>query len=390
MAGTWKKLILYLIIASAMTSVACTGTCHAASRCVKCHEKLFNTKISEHTVHRPFMEQRCDVCHEQKLPQQAAQETTTWKMSGELNKGTNLIPLSALWQNYEIVVRLQDMSGLYRIDKKLIFDRLEGLKTTKYMSQNEILNPQVNDVHRDIFISASLTWDTPCPSRCEIHYGTDGSPDEILYETTYSIHHHIEIQGLKKGREYHAFIRAEGINHETTESQQVSFNTKKETVASSHPSKGGKPAGNSGLTINKAALVKIGSKPFLMLDLNRNALVRLGLNNSTHISHDVSDTVTSARAWHPKLLSLYEAGYLNCKKCHKNSDRDSHPVNIRLLPEMNPPKDFVTAMGKVTCVSCHDPHGSQYAFSLRRNNTALCQGCHKATQYAANKYQVPN
>ncbi len=390
MPGTWKKNITFFIIASGMTIMALTGISLADSHCIKCHEKLFNAKISEYAVHRPFLEQRCDVCHEQEVPSKKAKKLrTSWKMSGELNEGVNLIPLNARWQDHEIIVRLQDMSGSYRIDKKLPFDRLEGLKVQKCDSQSGILDPQVRDIHRDIFISAFLTWDTPCPSRCEIHYGTTGSPAEVLYEANYSIHHRIEIQGLREGREYRVVIRAEDLNHKTSDSQEVFFDTRKENVAARrHPSNRNNP--DAGLVVSEAELVKNGPKPFLRLNLNQSALMKLGLSGSTHKSHITSNTVAGTKATHPRLLSLYEAGYLNCKRCHKNGDRDGHPVNVRLLPGMDPPEDFSISMDKVTCVSCHDPHGSQYAYRLRRTNTALCQECHNTNKYAANQYQVQN
>ncbi|MDA8169268.1 MAG: hypothetical protein M0Z59_06155 [Nitrospiraceae bacterium] len=35
------------------------------------------------------------------------------------------------------------------------------------------------------------------------------------------------------------------------------------------------------------------------------------------------------------------------------------------------------AGGKMTCITCHDPHGGKYGKMLRIDEVSLCRGCHK-------------
>ena len=71
---------------------------------------------------------------------------------------------------------------------------------------------------------------------------------------------------------------------------------------------------------------------------------------------------------------LFPAGSIEvCAICHKNQGSFSHPVGPKAIdPRSSDGKGFVT------CVSCHDPHGTQYEFILRlQKDSELCIQCHK-------------
>jgi predicted CXXCH cytochrome family protein len=63
-----------------------------------------------------------------------------------------------------------------------------------------------------------------------------------------------------------------------------------------------------------------------------------------------------------------------CLDCHR--DRMSpleHKVDI--VPKMEV-KGLPLANGKVTCITCHDPHANLHGSMLRMRQTDLCQACH--------------
>jgi predicted CXXCH cytochrome family protein len=69
-----------------------------------------------------------------------------------------------------------------------------------------------------------------------------------------------------------------------------------------------------------------------------------------------------------------------CAGCHSLSWYPSHPIYV--FPSMNVPSDFpLDAAGKMTCTTCHDPHGAGRNY-LRGGNfetqqlKPFCQNCH--------------
>jgi predicted CXXCH cytochrome family protein len=66
-----------------------------------------------------------------------------------------------------------------------------------------------------------------------------------------------------------------------------------------------------------------------------------------------------------------------CLGCHPDSmGENSHKVNV--ISSIKPVDLPLTADGKMTCITCHDPHGREkHASFLRKNYSELCQTCHK-------------
>lgn len=62
-----------------------------------------------------------------------------------------------------------------------------------------------------------------------------------------------------------------------------------------------------------------------------------------------------------------------CLKCHPGSKND-HPLGVisRITPEKLPLDN-----GKITCVTCHEPHGKDTIGTLLRMDfNSLCLSCH--------------
>jgi predicted CXXCH cytochrome family protein len=61
-----------------------------------------------------------------------------------------------------------------------------------------------------------------------------------------------------------------------------------------------------------------------------------------------------------------------CKDCHKSHSQFAHPYG----PGVNDPRTGQT----MTCLSCHNPHASQYSsLAVAAPSRALCVQCHKDT-----------
>ncbi len=63
-----------------------------------------------------------------------------------------------------------------------------------------------------------------------------------------------------------------------------------------------------------------------------------------------------------------------CLECHPDRVApQEHRVGI--APSLEP-KKLPLADGKMTCVTCHDPHKNPYGTLLRMPETELCLACH--------------
>ncbi len=63
-----------------------------------------------------------------------------------------------------------------------------------------------------------------------------------------------------------------------------------------------------------------------------------------------------------------------CLDCHRNREAPAeHKVDI--VPKMEV-KDLPLFNGKITCVTCHDPHRNTHGTLLRMNPRDLCLVCH--------------
>lgn len=65
-----------------------------------------------------------------------------------------------------------------------------------------------------------------------------------------------------------------------------------------------------------------------------------------------------------------------CLGCHEKSKRNDHPIG--LVPAIKPKELPLDKEGKITCVTCHEPHGwKPYDKLLRMEFNSLCKACHK-------------
>lgn len=65
-----------------------------------------------------------------------------------------------------------------------------------------------------------------------------------------------------------------------------------------------------------------------------------------------------------------------CLKCHPLSTQRDHPVNLKAT--VRPDRLPLDTEGKITCITCHEPHGKTKEVKLLRMQfNILCQECHK-------------
>jgi predicted CXXCH cytochrome family protein len=81
---------------------------------------------------------------------------------------------------------------------------------------------------------------------------------------------------------------------------------------------------------------------------------------------------------HPDLRSPEDLAITVCYQCHPDTALgNSHPVRLFGGRDVRIPLDLPTVDGMLTCVTCHNPHGSEGKMLVRETiKTKLCVACH--------------
>lgn len=88
--------------------------------------------------------------------------------------------------------------------------------------------------------------------------------------------------------------------------------------------------------------------------------------------------VTTENNQHPPLREPEDLAITACYQCHPASMLGtSHPIRLYNGQDVRIPDDLPTVEGMLTCVTCHDPHGSEGKMLVRETiKTKLCVACH--------------
>lgn len=97
---------------------------------------------------------------------------------------------------------------------------------------------------------------------------------------------------------------------------------------------------------------------------------------TTTAAVETPQTVDSEQ--HPPLRTPEELAIDACYQCHPESTLGtSHPVRLYGGQDVSIPDDLPTVDGMLTCVTCHNPHGSAGKMLVREViKTKLCVACH--------------
>ncbi len=371
-------IILYLII--------CPTKIFAQKNCLSCHNSWYNEKIDEASIHAPFLHGNCNVCHSKSDMENSSDQDQqisdyNWILSKYIPSGMTLIPLS---QNKNLLLKLTNE------DKDI--NKTIHLKVTNFeqLSNNidfslpvVITNFHVVSITTDYMVHAKIVWNTNIPTKCSIYYGISKNDKNISNEYLYSTNHILEIDGLKKNTQYYLYIVAESPINEKITSSTISFNTSANFDNSSLIENSNV---NQKLDVK---IINILDKRYIEITSPTQLYLKIALDNS-NLSNGVTGiniADTSIKPTHLCSSEIYELGYKKCLDCHNSSqyDHNSHPINIMLPPNMHPPKKLILVNGKITCITCHCPHASNYPHQLRMKETTLCGCCHDLRHYAGLK-----
>jgi len=369
----------------------------AQKNCLSCHNSWYNEKIDETSIHVPFLKGKCKVCHKDSdmdnvLDKNRQNNEYNWILSKYIFSGITLIPLA---KDNNLLVKIVTSDNNINKIFHVKAEQSQSLTDINLNLPITISNLHVASITSDYLIHTKVVWHTNIPTKCDIYYGSSNNDKNISTEFMYSTNHILEIDGLKRNAKYFLYIIAYSPLNNNIKSSTIFFDTSNQfnnTASINNMDK------NSNIEVKA---ISIDGQKYIEVNTPIDAYLKVALDDSADptnkgISSSLAISDTSVKPTHLCSAEIYELGYKKCLDCHRSSqyNHNSHPINITLPPNMHPPKVLVLVNGKITCITCHCPHASNYPHQLRMKETTLCGCCHDLRHYAglkiAQQYQFKN
>ncbi len=248
----------------------------------------------------------------------------------------------------------------------------------------QIMEVIVEDIQWGPLISAKISWKTDKPSTSKIEYGITpsfGSSTPVDFSPV--VDHLMTIRALRPGTTYYFRVHSGTPSGYHSTSSTLTF-----TIPSSKTSFFFQKQFSVFKWLTHLALAQSSSSPLFITKISisrvteKTAMITWETNRPTDtlLEYQAIQQVQETKQFiHPILRNKETVGLETCYGCHpKEKLGVSHPVRVRLRPEMMKPKDLpLGEKGTILCTTCHDPHGGSQRFLVRKDRKReLCISCH--------------
>ncbi|HET98474.1 MAG TPA: hypothetical protein ENN98_07265 [Desulfurivibrio alkaliphilus] len=359
--------------------------------CYQCHRAILEQNIQSRYRHEPFTRQRCGVCHAAPAANSSGEAGTSgksverrkinWLVESGVPHSEHGFLLSAEQVGDSLVVETHGQGG-DSPPQTISVPPLTGLAEVVDPGRPPLISDvQILEVRRGVFLSATIGWRTDTMADARVRYGVGELSQLSPPGSRLSQDHRVVLYDLKPGASYLFAVESRDLFGRTQLSETLSFSTKK-------PSSRNRPP----------AVVRPDSpvaKPAFVSDFQRVGeyyLLRLSLSAPANVSLGVREFAGGALRpapgagedgrvvdYHAGLNGKVENSMEVCLGCHSKQLGASHPVNVLPPPGMIVPREYPTLPdGRITCMSCHQFHGSDNPYRLvKPGQRELCVGCHR-------------
>ncbi|MCK5230217.1 MAG: hypothetical protein KAR13_08130 [Desulfobulbaceae bacterium] len=364
----------------------------SANQCYSCHENDVKESFDMLAVHLPFIQKKCHECHVSDSPAEASsgsEETSrTFNESTKLKWiGVSPSPSKIHW----ISLSTDDVADtLYvkaRDDIKVLFMETMDLPNEEDLKEMkaEQAPPKISDVkalkvERSLFISAKIGWKTDEIASSKVVYGIKSLNKSSQVDLNLVSEHVIDLAGLKAKKTYQFKVISQDMFGNKSESGIFTFSTSKSYSASD--TAGEKQGHEKGKVEVKGEFLLKDGDYLAKFTATRPVSVSVGVKPTAGLRKRTSRVKKEGREVtnHYWLKNELDVNINNCYTCHTDvKEGRSHPVNVYPKSGMTIPPEYATLSdGRISCMSCHGTHASNYDFMLiKPTSKALCTGCHK-------------
>lgn len=235
-----------------------------------------------------------------------------------------------------------------------------------------ITDLRVVEVKRGVFLSARLQWRSSRLSQTACLYGEKEPRTACEGEDGWGTEHEVVLTGLAANKKYHFCAVAIDSQARRVVSPEISFSTARffsKTANMPHPS-----VPQTAFTL-ASQFWRSGDKIFVRFQSDRDVTLKLGHAVMAAEAHN-----TGLGQDHEALVDSHTLHVTVCYECHpQTKGKMSHPIDIRPKAGMHIPASGPPLInGKLTCLSCHQAHGSNNPYRLlTRTKKELCLSCHQ-------------
>lgn len=351
-------------------------------QCYQCHGQTLQDQMSRMVVHTPFMQQNCRVCHmaQPKTASQDSQKTKPdrpkkikWLGESLEADGRHLFLVPGQGLENRLIVEVR-MPGGVMLREEIPIPALEGQEPFKDRGQGpSVADVQVLGVERGLFLTATIRWTTDTPSESRVYYGENDLVQRSPLTPRFGYTHQVVLRDLKPGKTYQFEVEATDLFGRSTRSTPQSFSTLKPRPATRSADR---PSTSQAATT--ATFQRFGDDYLVDLAISQPAVVSIGAYEAEQSATQSAAQGVRSDAFHAGLSDRITVSMHVCNECHQRQVTASHPVNVLPRPDMVIPPEYPTLPdGRITCMTCHQIHGSDYPYRLiKRGQRELCVGCH--------------
>jgi predicted CXXCH cytochrome family protein len=235
---------------------------------------------------------------------------------------------------------------------------------------------KVLKVERGVFLTATVGWQTDTITDALVFYGDKDLSQTSEPSKRLGRYHQVVLYNLQPGRNYRFTAVSQDLFGRSQVSEPMTFSTANPLTPELTDIPDNLLQGSAAAGIT-SSFQRLGTNYLLELRLEQPSAIYIGSSGVSREQH-LSDENTGPMEGktHQGLSSRKVISLDACLKCHRPH---SHPVYVIPTPEMTILPEYPTLPdGRITCSSCHAPHGSDYYHFTRKDyESALCVGCHQ-------------
>ena len=348
--------------------------------CEGCHDSILGEDAGREYLHDPFEQKQCEYCHAvQETDESTANERKdqlkiNWLGETATPSSQHSFLLPGKKVREVLVVDVSGKAGEFsrhEINVPLLADLAE----VKDIGQA----PAISGLHVQkapgVLLSAIIGWQTDAVTDAMVRYGEGELNQSSAPSLRLGLEHQVVLRNLRANKTYRLIAVSRDLFGRTQESSPVTFSTA-DIVAAAPSSSISPPENNAGFVYD---FKRLNDDYLLELTFNQPAMAYVGVRGQAR-----SQGGMPVDEIHDGLSSQVMMSMKACLNCHK---AHLHPLNvIPTKPGITIPREFPTLSdGRITCSSCHEPHGSDFYFHLRKPEQQLCASCHPKWEKSAQK-----
>lgn len=354
------------------------------SQCCDCHQQVCEEADASRYVHAPVRSRQCGICH---LAPGAA-SGSQGRAAAENRQGMHWLagnPAPAARHFFLLPRTLAGNKVLLTAEgpgRKILRTEMqlppweEAEELAASAGVPEITALRVVEIKQGVVLSARIAWQTDRVADSAVLYGEKELDRNSGGHQVFGTEHEVLIAGLLPGKTYRFSAVSRDLFGSKAASPVMTFSTRAFFNAP------GTEKGKDGEKVRLSAkFFRAPDRLLVRFTANQPVALRLGTyGNPRTEAATGEERPGSPPAGHPPLANPRFLNIEVCYTCHAGTKGvRSHPVDVfpKKGMRIDPGEYKLIEGGRITCMSCHIPHGANNEYRLvRAGKKLLCLGCH--------------